>query len=100
MAKPKPKKIRSFGWRQVLAFSTDILPKIPRSGDWVFEMIVKVLGIFDSFTKVTNGKSTALFEFFSSLDLTEATNQQFVNSFFGTKLKNNFKVNHPGRRVP
>jgi hypothetical protein len=87
-------KIRRFGWRQALAFSTDILPKIPRRGDGIFETVVKVLGIIDSYTKVTNGQSTALFEFFSSLDLKEATNQQFVNSFFGTSLKSSFKVNH------
>jgi hypothetical protein len=91
----KPKaKIRRFGWRQALAFSTDILPKIPRRGDGIFETIVKVLGIVDSYTKVTNGQSTALFEFFSSLNLKESTNQQFVNSFFGTSLRSSFKVNH------
>lgn len=93
MAKSKT-KIRRFGWRQALAFSTDILPKIPRRGDGIFETVVKVLGIVDSYTKVTNGQSTALFEFFSSLDLKESTNQQFVNSFFGTSLKSSFKVNH------
>jgi hypothetical protein len=94
MIKEKPKKIKRFGWRQALAFSTDIIPKIPKRGDGIIGTVVKVLGIFDSFTKITNGKSTALFEFFSRLDLIEATNQQFVNSFFGTNLKNSFKVNH------
>jgi hypothetical protein len=93
MAKPKT-KVKRFGWRQVLSFSTDILPKIPRRGDGVLETVVKVLGIIDSYTKVTNGQSTALFEFFSSLNLLESTNQQFVNSFFGTSLKSSFKVNH------
>lgn len=94
MIKAKNKKIKRFGWRQALAFSTDIIPKIPKRGDGIVGTVVKILGIFDSFTKITNGKSTALFEFFSRLDLTEASNQQFVNSFFGTNLKNSFKVNH------
>lgn len=94
MAKSKLKRVKRFGWRQALAFSTDIILKIPRRGDGILEMVVKTLGIFDSFTKVTNGQSTALFEFFSSLDLKEATNQQFVNSFFGTSLKDNFKIKH------
>lgn len=93
MAKKKV-RIRRFGWRQALAFSTDILPKIPKRGDGIIETVVKVLGIVDSYTKVTNGQSTALFEFFSSLDLKEDTNQQFVNSFFATNLKSSFKVNH------
>jgi hypothetical protein len=88
------KKIKRFGWRQALAFSTDIIPKIPTWNDGIFGTVVKVLGIIDSFAKITNGKSTALFEFFSSLDLTEANNQQFVNSFFGTNLKNKFNVKH------
>jgi hypothetical protein len=88
------KKVKRFGWRQVLAFSTDIIPKIPTWEDGILGTIVKTLGIFDSFTKITNGQSTALFEFFSSLDLKEGSNQQFVNSFFGTSLKSNFKSKH------
>jgi len=94
MNKPGTKKTKRFGWRQALAFSTDIIPKIPTHKDGIFGTIVKVLGIFDSLTKITNGKSTALFEFFSNKDLIEASNQQFVNSFFGTDLRNSFKVNH------
>ena len=94
MSKKPLKKVKRFGWRQVLAFSTDIIPKIPTWNDGILGMIVKTLGIFDSFTKITNGQSTALFEFFSSLDLKEGSNQQFVNSFFGTSLKSNFKIKY------
>jgi hypothetical protein len=94
MPKKSLTKVKRFGWRQILAFSTDIIPKIPTWNDGILGIIVKTLGIFDSFTRVTNGQSTALFEFFSSLDLKEATNQQFVNSFFGTSLKSNFKIKH------
>lgn len=91
MASSKPKR---FGWRQILAFSTDILPKLPSRGDGLLTTAVKILGIFDSFTKVTHGQSTALFEFFGSLELKEATNLQFVSLFFTTTLKNRFKIKH------
>jgi hypothetical protein len=91
MAKSKPKR---FGWRQLLSFATDILPKLPSRGDGLLTTAVKVLGIFDSFTKVTHGQSTALFEFFGGLDLKGATNLQFVSLFFTTALKNRFKIKH------
>ena len=77
-----------------MAFATDILPKLPSRGDGLLTTAVKVLGIFDSFTKVTHGQSTALFEFFGSLELKEATNLQFVSLFFTTSLKNRFKIKH------
>ena len=82
-----------FGWRKVLSFASDILQKIPRRGDGLFTTIIKVLAIVDSYNvQMSKGKSTALFDFFGSLDLEEVTNAQFVSLFYSTGLRNNFKV--------
>ena len=82
-----------FGWRKILAFATDILQKIPGRDDGILTTIIKLLSIVDSFNvQMNKGKSTALFDFFGSLDLVEVTNAQFVSLFYSTGLRDSFKI--------
>ena len=87
----KPKKFR---WRKLLSFATDIINKTPSRHDNLLTKIIKSLAIVDSFnTQMTKGgKSTALSSFFGDLDLEEMTNDQFVNMFYSTGLRDSFNI--------
>jgi hypothetical protein len=77
--------------RKYLNVATDLLGKIPSRGDNALTTIVKILSIVDSFDKKL-GKENPLHSFFDSLDADSSTNQQFVDLFFSTPLKDSFKV--------
>ena len=82
-------------WKKLLTISTDIIGKVPTRGDGFLVTLVKILGIVDSFQKEIYGKkkSAALFDYFDGANLIEETNEQFVNLFFNTGLKDAFKIN-------
>lgn len=87
----KPKKFR---WRKLLSFATDIINKTPSWNDSVLTKVIKSLAVIDSFnTQMTKGgKSTALSSFFGDLELEEMTNDQFVNLFYFTSLRDSFII--------
>jgi hypothetical protein len=87
-------RLKKFKWRKLLAFSTDILTKIPSRQDNILVNSLKVLSIIDSFNKqIGKGNSTAISSFFLDLDLEEVTNAQFVSLFFSTGLHTTFTIN-------
>ena len=87
----KPKRFR---WRRLLSFATDIINKTPHRSDSLLTKVIKTLAVIDSFnTQMTKGgKSSALSSFFGDLGLAEMTNDQFVNLFYSTGLRESFTV--------
>jgi hypothetical protein len=81
------KKVR----KQVLALSTDILPKLPQRGDSALTLVIKALSIVDSFDKKRVNES-ALYSFFSKVTHETQENAQFVDLFYSTGLKNTFNI--------
>lgn len=77
--------------RKYLNVATDLLGKIPSRGDNTLTKIVKLLSIVDSFDKKL-GKENPLHSYFDNLDADSSTNQQFVDLFFSTPLKDTFNV--------
>lgn len=84
----KPKRLK---WRKVLSFATDIINKTPSWNDSLLTKLIKTLAVLDSFNTHLNhgGKSSAVSSFFGSLDLESRTNEQFVNMFYSTGLRDN-----------
>ncbi|MCK9567533.1 ATP-binding protein [Candidatus Pacearchaeota archaeon] len=91
MSFAKPKKLR---WRRLLSFATDIINKTPHRSDGMLTKVIKTLAVIDSFnTQMTKGgKSSAISSFFGDLDLVEVTNDQFVNLFYSTGLRDSFTI--------
>jgi hypothetical protein len=79
-------------WQKALStfrFASEILTKVPRKEDSVFEILVKALAIFDSVHKhygTGNARSNRLREITTERQLQRRQGQVFVKLFFGTSL--------------
>jgi hypothetical protein len=81
------------GILSILRFASDIIGKLPAKEDSLFTTILKVLAIGDSaHARWMGGSSSKIPSAFAHYDLVEATNEPFVRLFFGTSLKQQFKI--------
>lgn len=74
--------------------ATDIVPKLPERGDGPINVAVKLVSILDTLRRF--GDSAGLRDFAGARGLVEATNAHFVETLFGTSLREAFEL----RRVP
>ena len=78
--------------RKALQVATDILPKIPTRQDNLFSVIVKVIAIIDSVTRLATPSQNTIYSFFDTLDASVTTNSQFVDLFFSTPVHEMFEM--------
>jgi hypothetical protein len=81
------------GVLSILRFASDIVSKLPTRDDTIVTTFMKVLAIADSAQQRLAGGGSKIPAAFAHFDLVEATNDPFVRLFFGTRLKERFKVN-------
>ncbi len=79
--------------RIALKIATSILPKLPQKGDSWLQIAVKTLGIMNSVDEIMFPSSHSQVQaIVDRYDLQVASNKQFVEIFFGTNLREQFKV--------
>ena len=77
----------------ILRFASDIMGKLPTKEDSLLTTVLKMLAIGDSaHAHWMGGSSSKIPSAFAHYDLVEATNEPFVRLFFGTSLKQQFKI--------
>lgn len=86
-------------YRRILALfqlGSELLGKIPKTGDSPLEVLAKLLAMGQAAEKVYGGKSTVYADIFARYDLRERTSAPFVQLFFSSSMARGLKQRRHG----